>query len=66
MTTKITILNHGPKAVHVEGGSGTPATLQPGDDCEVHLWDESGLTVTEVAADGPTPNLAGGPGEEGP
>ncbi len=62
MTTQITILNRGDKAVEVEGGtSGAPVTIQPHAHADVYLADGAPVTVTEV--DPVDPNLAGGHGE---
>lgn len=65
MTTQITILNRGNKAVEVTGGSsGTPVTIQPHSHADVWLYDAASVAVVEVAPI--APNLAGGPGEEHP
>lgn len=62
MTTQITILNRGDKAVEVTGGSsGTPVTIQPHTHADVWLYASTPVTVTEVEV---TPYLAGGSGEE--
>lgn len=65
MTTKVTILNHGPKAIKVTGGSSNvPTGILPHHHADVWLHDGAPLQIeegTEVA-----PNLAGGPGEPNP
>lgn len=65
MTTKVTILNHGPNTIRVSGGtSGSPTDIAPHQHDEVYLYDAAPLAIDELA-DQPTPNLAGGHGEEG-
>lgn len=66
MTTKIKIENEGPNVVQVTGGNtGSPATIPVNREAEVWLSNGYPITVTEIQP-GVTPNLAGGPGEEGP
>lgn len=63
MTTQITILNRGNKAVEVTGGSsGTPVTIQPNRHADLWLYETAPVTVIEVEPI--TPNLGGGSAEE--
>ena len=64
MTTKVTILNHGPVPIRISGGTSTPADLAPHAHEEFYLYDGAPLTIEEVVE--VTPNLAGGSGEEHP
>ncbi len=63
MTTTVTVLNRGPKAVTVAG-----LTLAPGQFADFTVSSGNPVQIVEVANEDPgvTPNLAGGHGEDGP
>jgi hypothetical protein len=62
MTTKLIIVNQGPKAIVITGGSPSPVTVQPNRHGEVYVAGTMTVEETEPV----TPNLAGGPGEPHP
>lgn len=65
MTTKVTILNHGPKAISVIGGTfNLSVEIRPHHHMEMWLHEGSALQIEEETA--VVPNLAGGPGEPNP
>lgn len=64
MTTKVNILNSGPKSIAITGGtSGTPATVAPGDTSgDIYFYEAAPLTIQEIADE--DPGLGGGHGED--
>lgn len=65
MTTRLTIVNHGPKAIKLTGGTITvPVDIRPHHHAEAWLFDGAPLQIEEETA--VVPNLAGGPGEPNP
>jgi len=61
MTTKATILNHGPNDLIVRGGD-VPVTIEAHKHAEFYVV--GAITTIEEVPPAVEPNLAGGPGEE--
>ena len=48
MTTRISILNHGPEEIEIHHGNPYPISIRPGQFYETHCWHENKITIVEV------------------